>query len=238
MCPTERLSTPPAIVVAGDDAGLSPGPAARKQRSMLSRRPAHRRRDRRRHARHRQQCGRRTPARADRRAVASRVADQRSARARRDRPRPFPRGRPGPRRKRGKASRGGHGHLGVGSLTSYLEFARPLPVGALFCVIHGPTAGRHWEPSLRVSAGSNGGSSRRPSALRATSVRHAHAVELAHEGVPLIIIQRQLGHATRGSPHLPPGNRQLRDHRDAPFTARTGDLSDFRPAPRSVGTGC
>jgi len=25
-------------------------------------------------------------------------------------------------------------------------------------------------------------------------LRHAHAVELAHEGVPLMVIQRQLGH--------------------------------------------
>jgi site-specific recombinase XerD len=26
-------------------------------------------------------------------------------------------------------------------------------------------------------------------------LRHAHAVETAHEGVPLIVIQRQLGHS-------------------------------------------
>jgi site-specific recombinase XerD len=29
-------------------------------------------------------------------------------------------------------------------------------------------------------------------------VRHAHAVELAHEGVPLVVIQRQLGHSNLG----------------------------------------
>ena len=29
-------------------------------------------------------------------------------------------------------------------------------------------------------------------------LRHAHAVELAHEGVPLIVIQRQLGHSNLG----------------------------------------
>jgi site-specific recombinase XerD len=28
--------------------------------------------------------------------------------------------------------------------------------------------------------------------------RHAHAVEMAHEGVPLIVIQRQLGHSNLG----------------------------------------
>jgi site-specific recombinase XerD len=29
-------------------------------------------------------------------------------------------------------------------------------------------------------------------------LRHAHAVEMAHEGVPLIAIQRQLGHSNLG----------------------------------------
>ena len=29
-------------------------------------------------------------------------------------------------------------------------------------------------------------------------VRHAHAVEMAREGVPLIVIQRQLGHSNLG----------------------------------------
>jgi integrase/recombinase XerD len=29
-------------------------------------------------------------------------------------------------------------------------------------------------------------------------LRHAHAVELAHEGVPLVAIQRQLGHSNLG----------------------------------------
>jgi site-specific recombinase XerD len=35
--------------------------------------------------------------------------------------------------------------------------------------------------------------------LRAPSLRHAHALELAREGVPLNIIQRQLGHANLGT---------------------------------------
>jgi site-specific recombinase XerD len=29
-------------------------------------------------------------------------------------------------------------------------------------------------------------------------LRHAHAVELAHEGVPLVVIQRKLGHSNLG----------------------------------------
>jgi site-specific recombinase XerD len=33
---------------------------------------------------------------------------------------------------------------------------------------------------------------------RKHQLRHAHAVEMAHEGVPLIVIQRQLGHSNLG----------------------------------------
>ena len=32
-------------------------------------------------------------------------------------------------------------------LGPWLEIRRELPIGALLCVIHGPTAGRRWEPS-------------------------------------------------------------------------------------------
>jgi hypothetical protein len=32
-------------------------------------------------------------------------------------------------------------------LDPWLELRRQLPVGALLCVIHGPTAGRRWEAS-------------------------------------------------------------------------------------------
>jgi integrase len=37
-----------------------------------------------------------------------------------------------------------------------------------------------------------------PAPLRATPTPPAHAVEMAHEGVPLIVIQRQLGHSNLG----------------------------------------
>jgi site-specific recombinase XerD len=40
-------------------------------------------------------------------------------------------------------------------------------------------------------------SSWRPATLR-TQLRHAHAIEMAHEGIPLVVIQRQLGHANLG----------------------------------------
>ena len=71
-----------------------------------------------------------------------------------------------------------------------------LPVGPLFCVIDGPTHGRAWSASaarielhhLALEAGV-----RRRFAPH--QLRHAHAVELLHEGIPLPLIQRQLGHS-------------------------------------------
>jgi site-specific recombinase XerD len=80
-----------------------------------------------------------------------------------------------------------------------LEIRRQLPIGALLCVIHGPTAGRRWEPSAARKqlhhAAAEAGVRRR---FAPHQLRHAHAVEMAHEGVPLVVIQRQLGHANLG----------------------------------------
>src|SRR4051812_48078612 len=74
-----------------------------------------------------------------------------------------------------------------------------LPVGPLFCVINGPTRGRPWSPAaaradLRRLAAAAGVRRR----FAPHQLRHAHAVEMAHEGVPLIVIQRQLGHNNLG----------------------------------------
>ena len=84
-------------------------------------------------------------------------------------------------------------------LQPWLEIRSRLPVGPLLCVIRGATAGRHWEPSaareqLRRTAAVAGVRRR----FTPHQLRHAHAVELAHEGVPLVVIQRQLGHANLG----------------------------------------
>jgi site-specific recombinase XerD len=84
-------------------------------------------------------------------------------------------------------------------LDPWLRVRVTLPVGALLCVIDGPTQGRPWSPaavratlrSLAVRAGV-----RRRFAPH--QLRHAHAVEMAREGVPLNVIQRQLGHANLG----------------------------------------
>jgi hypothetical protein len=71
-----------------------------------------------------------------------------------------------------------------------------LPVGPLFCIIDGPARGRPW--SAPPSAASSAVSPRVPASgggSRHTKLRHAHALKLAREGVPLNIIQHQLGHA-------------------------------------------
>jgi integrase len=84
-------------------------------------------------------------------------------------------------------------------LEPWLEKRRELPIGALLCVIHGPTAGCHWEASAARSS-----STTRPRRLGVRrrfaphQLRHGHAVEMAHEGVSLVVIQRQLGHANLG----------------------------------------
>ena len=74
-----------------------------------------------------------------------------------------------------------------------------LPVGPLFCVINGPTRGRRWSSAdaradLRRTAAAAGVRRR----FGPHQLRHAYAVEMAHEGVPLIVIQRQLGHSNLG----------------------------------------
>jgi integrase len=84
-------------------------------------------------------------------------------------------------------------------LQPWLQLRAELPVGALLCVIHGPTSGRRWEPSaarkqLRRTAAATGVRRR----FAPHQLRHAHAVEMAHEGVSLVVIQRQLGHVNLG----------------------------------------
>src|SRR4051812_30748211 len=84
-------------------------------------------------------------------------------------------------------------------LQRWIEVRVDLPVGPLFCVINGPTRGRSWSAAaaraeLRRTAATAGVRRR----FAPHQLRHAHAVEMAHEGVPLIVIQRQLGHSNLG----------------------------------------
>jgi site-specific recombinase XerD len=85
-------------------------------------------------------------------------------------------------------------------LAPWLAARMELPVGPLFCIIDGPTRGRPWSSAavrsqLRRLAAEAGVRRR----FAPHQLRHAHAVELAHEGVPLNVIERQLGHANLGT---------------------------------------
>jgi site-specific recombinase XerD len=84
-------------------------------------------------------------------------------------------------------------------LRPWLETRVLLPVGPLFCVISGPTRGRAWSSSqartILHETALKAGVRRR---FAPHQLRHAHAVEMAREGVPLNVIQRQLGHANLG----------------------------------------
>jgi integrase len=69
-----------------------------------------------------------------------------------------------------------------------------LPVGTLFCVIDGQTRGRPWTPAAAQPPAPHRSEGRSAATLRPHQLRHAHAVEMAREQVPLNVIQRQLGH--------------------------------------------
>jgi integrase/recombinase XerD len=73
-----------------------------------------------------------------------------------------------------------------------------LPAGPFFCIISGSTRGRPWPQTgvrreLRIAT--QAGVRRR---FAPHQLRHAHAVELVREGVPLNVIQRELGHSNLG----------------------------------------
>src|SRR3712207_1391333 len=80
-----------------------------------------------------------------------------------------------------------------------LELRFELPVGPLFCVVNGPTCGRRWSSAAARAelrrAAADAGVRRR---FAPHQLRHARAVEMAREGVPLVVIQRQLGHSNLG----------------------------------------
>jgi site-specific recombinase XerD len=85
---------------------------------------------------------------------------------------------------------------GWAALEPWLSERSTLPVGPLFCVIAGPTRGHAWSASaarLELHRTAMHAGVRRRVAPH--QLRHAHAVEPLHEGIPLPLIQRQLGHS-------------------------------------------
>jgi site-specific recombinase XerD len=115
-------------------------------------------------------------------------------------------------------------------LRPWLAARADLPVGPLFCVIDGSTRGRAWSSAavrlelhrLALQAGV-----RRRFAPH--QLRHAHAIELAREGIALNIIQRQLGHANLGTTSIYlQGIGHRRDHRRRPLPTRPDDVCHCR----------
>jgi site-specific recombinase XerD len=102
--------------------------------------------------------------------------------------------------KGGRRREVGMDEWGWEQLRPWLQARTDLPVGPLFCIIDGPTRGRPWSGAavrtelrrVTVSAGIR----RR---VAPHQLRHAHALELAREGVPLNLIKRQLGHTNLGT---------------------------------------
>jgi integrase len=124
-------------------------------------------------------------------------------------------------------------------LAPWLGVRVELPVGALFCVIDGPTRGRPWSATaargeLRRHATAAGVRRR----FAPHQLRHAHAVELAREGVPLPVIQRQLGHShvSTTSVYLQGSTSRRRgDHRHDPRAASADDARQRRPRTLRLG---
>jgi site-specific recombinase XerD len=104
--------------------------------------------------------------------------------------------------RRGKGGRRrevGMDDWGFEQLEPWLHARETMPVGLLVCVINGRTCGRAWHASAARAAlrrrAARAGVRRR---FAPHQLRHAHALELLREGVPLNVIQRQLGHRNLG----------------------------------------
>jgi integrase len=117
-------------------------------------------------------------------------------------------------------------------LRPWIGVRQHLPVGAFLCVIRGATAGRQWESSSArkqlARTAAKAGVRRR---FAPHQLRHAHAVEMAHEGIPLVVIQRQLGHSNLGITSLrrPGEDHHRHDNRS--------DQAHHRPGQHTEGDG-
>ena len=129
------------------------------------------------------------------------------------------------RGKGGRRCRAGMGAWGWEALQPWLDLRPELPVGALLCVINDTTRGDHWSPAAARGprrAAPDGCRGSGPAPLRAAPAAPRPRGRDGPRGVPLIVLQRQLGHSNLGitSVYLH-GIRQRRDHRDR--ARATGD---------------
>jgi site-specific recombinase XerD len=103
------------------------------------------------------------------------------------------------RGKGGKRREVGMDAWGWQQLEPWLGVREQLRVGALFCIINGPNQGRPWtQDALRFQLRRTAVEAAVRRRFAPHQLRHAHAVEMAREGVPIMVIQRHLGHANLG----------------------------------------
>ncbi len=103
------------------------------------------------------------------------------------------------RGKGGKRRLIGMDDWGWTEIRPWLEVRKTLPVGTVFPIVLGASAGKKWSASGARSALRHAASrSEVRRRINPHSFRHAHAVELAREGMSIHLIQRQLGHANLG----------------------------------------
>ena len=141
--------------------------------------------------------------------------------------------------KGGQAPRGRDGPLGMAAAEPWLELRTALPVGALFCVLRGPTArppvraGRH--PRTAAPRRRRG---RRPSPVRAASAaarsrgRDVARGDLADRHPAPARSRRPRDHLA-----IPARDRQHRDHPSRPPATRTDDPGRSATPVRTLTAG-
>jgi site-specific recombinase XerD len=101
--------------------------------------------------------------------------------------------------KGGKQREVGMDDWGWEHLQPWIHRRVELSVGPPFCVTEGQTQGRVWsQTDARAELRRLGAAAGVRRRFAPHQLRHADAVEMAREGVPLPVIQRQLGHAHLG----------------------------------------
>jgi site-specific recombinase XerD len=83
-------------------------------------------------------------------------------------------------------------------LEPWLQSRVELPLGPLSASSTAPRADARGRRRRPVAAAPRDAPGRRARRFAPHQLRHAHAVETAREGVPLLVIQRQLGHTNLG----------------------------------------
>jgi site-specific recombinase XerD len=100
------------------------------------------------------------------------------------------------RGKNGKRREVGMDRWAWSHLDPWLQLRKELPVGRLFCIVRGPTRGRACTSAgIRAQLHHTAAIAGVRRRFAPHQLRHAHAVEMSREGISLLVIQRQLGHA-------------------------------------------